>query len=177
MFYRVRQGAEFGLSHRVWLNLSIISAVVITVPFFYWDSIDNFLDNYVYRDHWDSTGGPVRVAMNVLPALLLLVKWLVDRNKDKKEEIHGLWILMSFVAIAMVLLIPVSSTVADRMSLYLIALQGVVFSQVPYWTQSPIYHGALKAGIIGAYGLVLFVWFSYADHAYDWLPYENIFLR
>jgi hypothetical protein len=107
----------------------------------------------------------------------MLVKWLVGRSKDKGEEIHSLWIVLSLAAVAAVLLLPVSSTVADRMSLYLIAIQGFVFSQVPYWTQTPLYRGVLKVGIVGAYALVLFVWFSFADHAYDWLPYENFWLR
>jgi hypothetical protein len=174
---RLRESGAARLSSQTWVMLWAILALLVITPVLYWDNIENYLDNYVYRDHWKSAGGSTRVAMNVVPALLLILRWFSSRDKEKGEEIPALWIVLSLAAIVTVLLLLVSSTVADRLSVYLVAIQGVVFSQVPYWTKTPVYHGLLKAGVVGSYGLVLFVWFSYADHAYEWLPYENIFLR
>ena len=174
---KVRQRGPFATSSQFWFGLSIVCVMFVVMPTFYWDSVKNYLEYYVYRDQWSSSGATIRVMMNALPAVLILAKWVISQRNYDGEQIHRLWIVLSLAAIASTFLLLISSTVADRMSLYLIALQGFAFSQVPYWTRSPLYHGVLKAGIVAAYGFVLLVWFSFADHAYDWLPYENILFR
>ncbi len=62
----------------------------------------------------------------------------------------------------------------DRVGLYMLPLQLVVFAYVP--EVFGIKRGRNQlfvTGVIFYYGLVLFVWLNYATHAFAWLPYRN----
>lgn len=62
------------------------------------------------------------------------------------------------------------STALDRMALYFIPLQLVVFSYLP-----SLLKGSKQTWtflIILYYALILFVWINFAKHAQYWLPYQ-----
>jgi len=69
--------------------------------------------------------------------------------------------------------VDVASTAVDRMALYFIPIQMVVFSRLPYLLSKNISPNITSYGIILGYALVLFVWLNYASHAKYWLPYQN----
>jgi hypothetical protein len=78
----------------------------------------------------------------------------------------------AFVTLAMLFLIA-SSTIADRLALYLIPLQVFVFSRLPYAFPRKGKPDPLLVFAIVAYsGLVQFVWLTQAQHAGNWLPYK-----
>ena len=69
-----------------------------------------------------------------------------------------------------------ASTPVDRMSLYLIPLQLYVLSRLPFLFLDVVVRGSTIIAIVLLYGLVLWVWLNYADHAYYWVPYDNYLL-
>ena len=71
-------------------------------------------------------------------------------------------------------IIPVSSAI-DRVALYMIPLQMLVFSYLPdIFGKKNARHRWIMILIILYYTFVLFVWLNFATHSWYWLPYENL---
>lgn len=116
-----------------------------------------------------SQGGPVRVAMNALPAVLLL---LFRKRLPMNTEERRLW---SWIAVASLVCIPlllVSATAVDRIALYFIPLQLFVFSRLPQVANTTQLRTLIVLAIIVYYALVQFVWLNFAGNSGAWLPYR-----
>lgn len=138
-----------------------------------------FLSNAVnqltntYQDAvMQSSGALIRLGMNALPGVLMLLfhKRFAMNTSEKR-----LWIIVSIISIAMFLaFFPTNlSTALDRMALYFIPLQLVVFAHLPDAIGRP---GGRNAEIVAAillyYAVVFFVWLNFAQHSNWWLPYR-----
>lgn len=122
-----------------------------------------------------SSGALIRLAMNAVPAAIFL------RHRGFfREELadYKLWYLLSCIAVGMFVLyffVPASSAF-DRMGLYLIPLQLVVFSRLPdIRSRSRAITRKKVLTVVGYYALVLFVWLNFAVHARYWVPYTMSF--
>jgi len=139
------------------------------------DRVDALLVEYVGGEY-DSSGASIRTAMNVMPAVVLLL--FRDRFPMPHRE-KRIWLMLSGVAIATVpaLILSSSSTAVDRLSLYLIPLQMVVLSRVPgAFGRSQRAQRFLAICVLIYSGLALFVWLNFAGHSGSWLPYQFYFL-
>ncbi len=89
-----------------------------------------------------------------------------------------LWRLFSLISIALFVgFFATSATTAlDRIALYMIPLQLVVFSHLP---DAFGRHGERNQHIVlmilAYYAAVLFVWLNFALHAKSWIPYQMQF--
>ena len=139
------------------------------------ESVDNLVTNYIDAGY-QSEGAAVRIAMNALPAVLLL--WLRKRFVWPPAE-RNLWTFMAFLAIACVgwLLVSSSSTAVDRLALYLIPLQLYVFARLPDLLGRNASRRNLVWAVVGYYTVVMFVWLNFASHAGYWLPYRSWLLE
>jgi len=125
--------------------------------------------NYVEADYaMSSTGGPIRVAMNFVPAVLFL---LLRRRYDISVEQHKLWFWIAVLSIMCLPLVFQAPTAVDRVALYFMPIQLFVFSHLPGLFHSSQRH-LIRICILAFYGLVMFVWLNYATHADAWLPYR-----
>ena len=155
----------------------LILRVLMIVPIAYgaWDLLlantaDNLIYQYIDRD-MQSAGAKIRVAMNLLPALLLL-KY---RKQWKREfDDYAFWYWIALGSIVAMALVSVASTAVDRISLYFIPIQLAVYARLPYLARNQISPAMMKVMIIVGYTAVLFVWLNFAAHAYAWVPYQNI---
>lgn len=143
------------------------AALVALFDVFLADSMETFLKNYVEQEY-SSQGAAIRIAMLMLAAILFLLR-RKDFGFPKAED--RLWYyfsIASFGALAMLLISP-SSTAVDRLSLYLMPLQLVILSRVPF-----VYVGrAFGTLLVVAFSLaVQFVWLNFAAHADEWIPYR-----
>lgn len=132
------------------------------------DSVDAYLQSYEEAGY-ASSGAAIRVAMNVLPAIVFL-RW---RKQFMLPPVPlQIWTLLALASLAMVpaLLLANSSTAVDRIALYLIPVQLFVWSRVPLvWAEK---HQMIRQYVV-AYSLaVMLVWLFFADHSYAWLPYQ-----
>jgi len=73
-----------------------------------------------------------------------------------------------------VALVGFASTAVDRIALYFIPIQVVVFARLPLLLRHRIRPGTVAIGIVLGYAAVLYVWLNYATHARYWLPYQNM---
>ena len=154
--------------NRVLTSIMVMVCMGLLYYLLLMDSADDMWTNYVQAD-MQSSGGPIRVLMNAVPAVLLLLyrKRLVPDPQQRK-----LWMWISLFALLCLPLVLVSSTAVDRVALYLIPLQLFVFARLPRLAQTPRSRTPLVLGIVGYYAAVQFVWLNFATHAQYWVPYQ-----
>jgi hypothetical protein len=139
--------------------------------FFLNPQLDILVENYVVTEY-DSEGASVRVAMSALPAAIFL---LFQNRFSLSEFDKRLWRNVSCAALVALLMLMTmeSSTVVDRLALYTIPIQLVVFSRLPYVLSTDVSGRTSLILLVIAYSAaVQFVWLSYASHARDWIPYR-----
>jgi hypothetical protein len=130
------------------------------------DTSDDMWRNYVDTQR-QSQGGLIRVAMNVVPALLLIMfrKRLAPDPQERK-----LWLWIAAFALVCLPLVGLASTAVDRVALYLIPLQLFVFARMPRLASTVPVRTPLVLGVVGYYAAVLFVWLNFGVHSQYWLP-------
>ena len=113
-----------------------------------------------------------------------------------RGAVWTLFAIISLVLLALFFVIP-ASTALDRVALYMLPLQMLVFARLPdaFGAQGERYHHAptaaafapgsqarrstggkdapiIVAAILLYYGAVQFVWLNFADNAPYWVPYR-----
>lgn len=156
--------------NRIWSYVWVGVTTLVGGWLFVFDSADELVANYVASDYADaSQGAGIRVAMNAVPAVLA---WLFRKRLFAEGAERKLWLWMATISLACIPLLPVSATAVDRLALYFIPLQLVVFARLPRITTYVRIRTLLVLGIIAYYAAVEFVWLNFASHAHAWLPYQ-----
>jgi hypothetical protein len=156
---------------RLWTGLWVGIAAVLLYWVLLADSVDALMAGYV-EAQYQSEGAAVRIAMNAMPAALLLL--LRKRVAWQQVAERNLWTMLALAALAAVvaLLVSPSSTAVDRVALYLIPLQLFVFARLP----DLLGHGRDRrhwvVAVVLYYAAVLLVWLVFATHSQYWLPYR-----
>jgi hypothetical protein len=144
---------------------------VLSYAVFLQDAVENLNRLYIEAEY-QSQGALIRLAMNALPALVLLI-W--RRRFETTLPQQKLYFWMSWMAIALIVgyYFSPSSTAVDRVGLFLLPLQLMVFSYLPEVLGKRRGNNSLWVLlVIGYYAAVEFVWLNYAAHAQAWLPYQ-----
>jgi hypothetical protein len=152
-------------------GFSLISYLLFSSPF-----LDQFKDLYQYYvlDDYQSQGAAVRVAMLFLPSIIFLI-WPHRFHFSYDQE--RLWKLIAYISIGLLLalLLLDASTAVDRIALYFLPIQMIVFSSLPEIIKGiKNSTSVLIILIILFYISVMFVWLNFAFHAMYWLPYSNL---
>ena len=162
----IRRNALFGI-----LGVGTF-ALLFTVTLL--SSSEKFVNVYANSDY-DSQGAAIRVAMNVVPAIIF---FLLGKRMNFTPFLRSYWLMNSLLALVSVplLLIVSASSGVDRMALFLIPLQMVVYGQLPYaMSRSNAPQTAVLFSVLGYSLAVQFVWLNYAVNAQLWLPYLTFF--
>jgi len=153
------------------LLLLIVGAALAQT--FLFANIETLSSGYV-QVQYQSQGAAIRVAMNLLPALFLLL-W-PKRFEFSLQQLR-LWRAMAVTAIGcavVLILFPSNSTAVDRIALYVIPLQLVVGSRLPDTHIFGLSYSQLLLSVLGFCVAVQFVWMNFAIHAKYWIPYSNV---
>lgn len=151
----------------LWVGLAGAALFVLMVQ----ESLDALTVNYIERQY-ESQGAGVRVAMNALPGLIFL---LLRRRFALLPAQDAFWAWMSWGALLFIVLLAVSpsSTAVDRLALYWIPLQVLVWSRLPNALGRP---DGTNTGwvwvMVGYSALVQFIWLVFGSFSYTWLPYR-----
>jgi hypothetical protein len=156
--------------NRVWTYVWAGVMTLVGGWLFLFDSSDYLVANYVSSEYADaSQGAAVRVLMNAIPAVLVLL--LRGRLFPEANELK-LWVWVAMLALACVPLLPVSATAVDRIALYFIPLQLVVFARLPKVAESVRSRTLIVVATVVFYALVQAIWLNFASHADAWVPYQ-----
>ena len=135
--------------------------------------VEELLGGYI-ESEYQSEGATIRVAMNLLPAVLILL-W-PKRFHFTHQQLR-LWRAMAFTAmgcaVALVLL-PSNSTAVDRIALYVIPLQLAVGTRLPGTQLLGLSPAQILYFVLGFCLAVEFVWLNFATHSSGWLPYKSV---
>jgi len=147
--------------------LAGVAGTVLLWDLFLAESVKGFVENYI-RTEYSSQGAAIRLAMNLVPAVMFLV--FRERLRFEPRE-YRMWRYFSIAALLMPLLLLVlpSSTAVDRLALYLIPIQVAVLPRLQYLFKG---RGFGRTLVLLYAGLVLFTWLNFAAHARYWVPYS-----
>ena len=155
--------------NRIWTIIWVGVAAIALYLLFLAEQVDTLWQTYVESQYaFASSGGPVRVLMNFLPAMLFIA---LRRRFGMDAEQSKLWFWVSVLSIACLLLVFQAPTAVDRIALYFMPIQLVIWSHFALLFH-PSQRHLIRIGILLVYGLVLFVWLNYAHHSSLWLPYQ-----
>jgi hypothetical protein len=134
--------------------------------YFLSDTMDVLVENYLDRGY-DSQGAGVRIAMNMVPAILF---WIFRGKLGFDEMEFKIWrnFALASVAFAFLLFVLSSSTAVDRMALYMMPLQIPILTRVALLGESRI---PGTTAVLAYLFSVQFVWLNFAAHATYWVPY------
>lgn len=131
---------------------------------------DGLIQNYVTAQ-MQSSGAYIRTFMNLIPAILLI---LYRKRWKELFDDFGFWIIIAFLSMFSFAIVGLASTAVDRIALYLIPIQLIVFGRLAILMSHQFSMSIVNLAIVTYYSLVLFVWLNFATHAHYWLPYQNI---
>ncbi|WP_210808719.1 EpsG family protein [Ideonella paludis] len=155
-----------------WLKFFMVA---VSAPFLFvlllQESMDSLVRGYIEAEY-SSAGADIRVFMNALPACL----FLVFKNRfELKDEHKVFWTWISLLALAFVLLLKISpsSTAVDRLALYWIPLQILVWSSIPDVLGRKGGKNYKWSGlVISSQIFVLMVWLFFSNNSDAWIPYK-----
>ena len=136
-------------------------------------STDQLVSTYITQDY-ESGGALVRVAMNLVPAVLML---LLRNRLGFGAYQRDMWSVFALVALATFVLVLLTSftTAIDRVALFLIPLQLAILPRLPYALGGGRQRNAqLFLAVCGYSAAVQLVWLAFATHASYWVPYKAV---
>lgn len=157
-------------SNRTWTYFWVGMVTMVGAWVFLSESADTLVQNYVVSDYSGaSQGAATRVWMNAVPSVLAV---LFRRRLFPEAPERKLWVWMAVISLLCLPLLAVSATGVDRMALYFIPLQLVVFARFPSAVKEKHVRTLVVLGIVAYYAAVQFVWLNFASHAFAWVPYR-----
>jgi hypothetical protein len=144
-----------------------LAAVYALFDLFLADSMEGFVSGYI-EQRYSSQGAVIRIAMELLAASIFLLRRREFGFPVSEDRMWFYFAMASFAALVALLISP-SSTAVDRLTLYLMPLQIVVLSRVPFVYATR--YLAVSLVVIYCFA-VQFVWLNFAVHAKYWVPYQ-----
>ena len=144
-----------------------LAAVFLIYDVFLAGSVDTLVRNYI-QAQYTSQGAAIRVIMSLVPGALFLMHMKRFGYPDRERRV---WRNFSYAAFALMFLLFAlpSSTVVDRLALYILPLQMTILARAPTAFGSPNFGRA----IVTLYAAVVqFVWLNFATHSDYWIPYQ-----
>jgi hypothetical protein len=126
---------------------------------------------WTYTATRHSPGGPIRTYMNVLPVLVSLLVWKRIRMMSTDRGDYSLIKWLSIVTLLSLPALLYSYTMTDRMGIYLMPVQLALWPRIIAVLETKLERSFMTSNVIAFYGLVLYVFFHYANHAHFWVPY------
>jgi hypothetical protein len=147
--------------------LAAIAGFVLLYDVFLADDVDKLVKNYVQAEY-SSQGAAIRVAMSVVPALIMLFR---GRHLGLTPAEVRIWRAFAWTSIALVglLILSPSSTAVDRIALYMLPLQLIVLPRTV-----ALFGGTqmARAAVVAYAATIQFTWLNFATHAKYWVPYQ-----
>lgn len=136
------------------------------------DSADHYVEQYVERDHYKSGGAVLRAAVTAAAAAIFFVKRRQWRSRFGDNESLTYFALLALFTFFIAF---VASTPADRMGLYLIPFQLIVFARLPLMQKTMSQFSRYRLGIATFYVAYFYVWLILGTYSQKlWVPYKSV---
>jgi hypothetical protein len=157
----------------LWVGVAALAAYMLMLE----QAVESLLNRYI-ETQYASQGAMIRLLMNALPAAILLL-WRRDFEFAEVEALLWRWFAIISLAMLGLFIVSPSSTAVDRIALYMLPLQLVVFAHLPdvLGKRANLSPSVVMTMVLFYYTAVLFVWLNYAVNALDWLPYKFYLLE
>jgi hypothetical protein len=133
---------------------------------------DTLVANYA-QSNYDSQGAAIRVAMNVVAGIVFLTLRGRMPMPDYQRSLWTYNALLSLLSVFALVTLSASSGV-DRLALFLIPLQMMTYSRLPYVLSGRAASIPLLFATVAYAFAVEFVWLNFADNADSWVPYHTV---
>ncbi len=179
-------GATFHMSAMLLLPIAALAATRNRVLTFVWvgvvtltaylllldeEAVSALYVNYI-EAQYASQGALVRLLMNAVPAMFQLIWWRRFEFVEAEAILWRWFAIISLTLLALLLVSP-SSTAVDRVALYMLPLQLVVFSHLPdAFGRRRMQQNLMVLMVLFYYAAVQYVWLNFATHARGWIPYR-----
>ena len=120
-----------------------------------------------------SYGSSIRSYLNI-PAILLF--FLFFKNFRIFED-RRLLVVCSLISISFIFLTPYGSTLFDRLGLYLIVFQLLIYSRIPLFFKYAQIKQLYIYVITSLYLFIFLIWFNYANSSIAWKPHQIVFFK
>ena len=157
--------------NRLWVIIGASFVLFLIYTVILQHQVDSLLATF-YDSKYNSKGAGVRLLLCVLPAIVFL---LFRKRFDLTKRQQQIWTWMSISAFGLfgLLFVVPATMVVDRLGLYLIPLQIFVWSNLPtIFGKSSVTTVFVGYSVMFVSAAILFVWLTFAIHAYSWLPYQ-----
>ena len=148
--------------------LSIIAVIALSA-----DTISSMLSSYLsddIRNSQHASGGFIRIMLCVIPALIVL---RYSKVLFGDMNIRKFWFYFSFLPLCALPLVFYASNLADRLALYCIPLQIVVFSRIDLLFKDPLLKDVSYIGVSLVYFCLIYFWLNFSFNSRSWVPYDN----
>lgn len=166
----------FVLSRNKFLSFGSIIIFGLVAFFVFLESyIDNLIWAYVSNDP-ESSGALIRLSMNIVPSVLFFIFY---KRFNISEIERKIFLVMSLISVSLFILYFATSitTALDRIGLYMLPLQMLIFSRLPELFNDRISKTLVFSALFAYFFLVLFVWLNFATHSYLWVPYNSVLIN
>jgi hypothetical protein len=150
----------------LWVALSFVLAFIAVIA----ESLDGIVNQYL-EEELTSGGAFIRVAMNAGAAIV----FLAIRKLLELPPFHlKIWKWISIIALCFIpaLVLSPSSTAVDRLALYFMPIQLLVFAHLPSAVRESGLRRVATLFLVFGYAVIMFIWFNYSPWSYAWLPYK-----
>ncbi len=157
---------------RTGISLLVFALAVYGALSSYDDTVNRYVQGYIESKRYSSDGALLRIGVSSVAAIILLAtgKKLVGPDR-------GIWTKVCLLVAICIVILPFQSTVADRIGLYTLPLQLVVFGRLPTLAKNQRNVVLTGIAILAGYGGLLAVWMFLGNFASElWLPYKSLIL-
>lgn len=177
LFHKTALFLLFLMPFVFWGHRPILSTIPIAFAIFAWLALPASLTTNLFRlsvgVDMVSEGGFTRVALNAVPAsILLLFRNKIHLNECVREQ--RVQIVFAILSLACIPLVNIASTAVDRTALYFFPLQIFVFTRVHRIFSHAEFKSTAVLSVIFAYGMIQVIWLNFSTHAFAWIPYQSI---
>lgn len=158
--------------------ICLLTILIIVACIFYYQLMDYLqyyiLDKYQGKLSYLSGGAIYRLFLNLIPSIIFIVFY----NKFKIVIYSNFWLLVSIINIFLFILLmtnPELSTFIDRVGLYLLPIQILVFANLQCIVNNAKILFRLNLLTISYYFLILTLWLNFSYHKTYWVPYKTMF--
>lgn len=156
--------------NRFWIFIWVSVAFMLSFIAFVAESLDGVVNSYL-EEELTSGGALIRVAMNAGAALVFLAM----RRLLELPPLHlKIWTLISIIALLFIpaFVLSPSSTAVDRLALYFMPIQLLVFAHLPSAVRQWSLRRVATLFLVFGYAFIMFFWFMYSPFSFAWLPYK-----